>query len=96
VLALAMEVLETRLRWDSADGKAKILIAPDDWRSPSDAAFSCKTYFNASLDSANPDNRYYLITFTPQSTDGKQWSVSVTASTETGVLGKPDLPSSPP
>ena len=96
VLAMAMQVLETRLRWNTADSTAQILIADDDYRSPSDPAFSCKKYFNASLDSSKPDWRYYLVTFTPQSTDGKQWSVSVVVSTETGVLGKPELPANPP
>jgi hypothetical protein len=97
VLALAMQVLETRLCWDTANGVAKIRLADDDYRAPTDPAFSCWKRFNASLDGSNPEWRYYLITFTPTPpADGKQWEVTVAASTETGVLGKTELPGSPP
>jgi hypothetical protein len=95
VLALAMQVLETRLCWDTANNVAKIKIADDDYRSAA-ASFSCKKYFNASSDAANPNWHYYQVAFIPASAVGTSWTVRVNTSTETGVLGLPDLPANPP
>jgi hypothetical protein len=90
VLAIAMQVLETRLC--TYNGVAKIKM-PDGNYYPEDsgagAVFPCKKY---STDTA----KWYQVLFTRTKDDGTEWRVDVAVSTPAGTYGYADLPSSYP
>lgn len=102
VMALAMQVLEKRLCWNATDECSTVMIGASDYRPVVGTSFSCKSYYNASNDAANPDWHYYKITFTRTADDAAQtppsaqWTVEVSQSTADDTSSYSDLPSSPP
>lgn len=87
VLALAMQVLETRLR--TCNGVAKILMPDGNYYPEDGAVFPCRKY-------ATDTGKWYQALFTRTKDDGTEWRVDVAVSTAAGTFGYQDLPSSPP
>lgn len=99
VLAQAMQVLETRLHCDS-NGVAWLDVGVSG--SPNyQSTYTCRsaTTYNVSNNPIVPDYRWYIVTFTPDTNDGWQWSVSVVVAPPTEDFNSsslPPLPSNPP
>jgi hypothetical protein len=96
VLSLAMEILETRLRWDASYGTAGIDVG--DGGSLRTSNFSCKTQFYPLNDTASTAGRWYTVTFTPDLsvTNGTKWNVTVAPNASEPLNVVLQLPSSPP
>lgn len=69
-ISIGMQVLESRLYWDSTAGVAKIKQNDGAYRLPSDAPLRCKYYCTTA---SSPG--WYAVQFTAQATDGTSWKV---------------------
>jgi hypothetical protein len=101
VLAQAMQVLETRLRWNAADNAAEIDLSGTATPNylPARSAFSCKSRTSYQLSDDPSDTRWYKVVFTPAADDGTAWSVSVIVADPTepfDASSLPVMPGSPP
>jgi hypothetical protein len=101
VLAQAMQVLETRLRWSAADNAAELDVSNNSTPNylAAMSTFSCKAGPAYQLSDDPNDTRWYRVVFTPTATDGTAWSVSVTVADPTenfSTSSLPVLPGSPP
>ncbi len=100
VLSQAMQVLETRLRWNPADNVAELDVSSTSTPNylPPWTAFTCKSQTSYQLSDSVTDTFWYTVVFTPTAADGTAWKVSVTAAPTASYVasGLPVMPGSPP
>jgi hypothetical protein len=101
VLSQAMQVLETRLRWNGGDNAAELDLSDTSTPNyvPARSAFSCKSRTTYQLSDDPADTHWYRVVFTPTADDGTAWSVTVTVAEPTehfDASGLPLMPGSPP
>ena len=92
VLAQAMKVLETRLRWSTADSAAELDVSNTSTPNylPPLSAFSCKSQTSYQLSDSPADTYWYIVVFTPTAANGTAWSVSVAAAAPAPVTAPAD------
>jgi hypothetical protein len=107
-LALAVQMLETRLCLKTSNNVSYINVASDATQAPGEsdlqASYTCIVIIDRATGSRVMDAAsavqpaYYKVAFDYESgyTDGSRWSVAVTPSTQIEASGLPAMPGSPP